>query len=450
MSVTAGVKLPTTTGLVLSLDFQSKKSFVDANATSLMSSASWVAGTTGSTTGYTANETVGTENARVNDTDPFGKTSVVWETRASSDSNADGGWNGDTYLTADKTKLHRFSVWVRRTSSTSSGNFYLGLYTNGTGNVLRLSDSASETNPYWDYRATSLLVQNQWYLVVGHLFPTGYVGTTRHPDSGYYTIASGPVKVSNNVGNIPDDAKFPTDATGVLQRCYHFYCTDNTTRLQFFDPRIDVCNGNQPTINELLTRSPNVWYDNTRYGNHCVWNAKPTVSSKFFTFNGTSHYGTITNNSTLDFSNEQSIVMWMYPTGTTGRRNPWNQAYGGYGTWTDETTSNYINHYFGDTGIDSSPYANLSSATVNRNQWYMITMARNASVARSYVNTTAGQAETAHAYGQLATTSANILIGNGYAGFFEGRIGAVYAYNRYLSQTDVIQLFESTRYRYGV
>ena len=93
--------------------------------------------------------------------------------------------------------------------------------------------------------------------------------------------------------------------------------------------------------------SGSVWYDMSGNGNNCNFNNTPTWnSSGYFTFNGTSNYGTITYNSTLNFSAGQTILMLMNHTNTSGRPNPWNQSYGGSGTWTHESGS-MINYYYG-------------------------------------------------------------------------------------------------------
>jgi hypothetical protein len=190
------------------------------------------------------------ENERVIGTDPFGNSAVVWETRANGSVDADGGWNHNGF-SVDNTKLYRMSVWVKRTSSSSAGTFYFG--TNGGGQcVLRLDGAyGEECNPYWDCRGTGALTQNVWYLVVGHVFPHTYPHSIQHPDTGLWVIGSGKVAGINgcNVGN---DMKFGPNTTSLNHRTYHYYSTDNTTRLQFFDPRVDLCDGSEPTIQNLL------------------------------------------------------------------------------------------------------------------------------------------------------------------------------------------------------
>ena len=198
---------------------------------------------------FYANEN-GNENERVNGINPWGASDVVWETRPSGNGNPDGGWNHDSF-SVDNTKLYRMSVWVKRTSASAGGTFYLG--TNGGGQcVLRLDGSyGEECNPYWDCRGTGNFTQNVWYLVVGHVFPYDYPHSVQHPDTGLWVIGSGKVAGINgcNVGN---DMKFGPNTTSLNHRTYLYYCGDDTTRLQFFDPRVDLCDGSEPSIDDLL------------------------------------------------------------------------------------------------------------------------------------------------------------------------------------------------------
>lgn len=190
------------------------------------------------------------------------------------------------------------------------------------------------------------------------------------------------------------------------------------------------------------------WFDLSGNGNTCSWNSTPTFNTTYFTFNGTSHYGTITNNSTLDFSAEQTLMIVMRHSYTSGRRNPWDQAYGGYGTWTHEQ-GNYINQYFGDAGANGNPYIGIGSASTSRNVWNFMCTTRNTSQHKWYLNNSLSST-TAHSYGTLATTSANIRIGLGYAGYWQGDMAMVLAYTRALSDEEVLQNFNVLRQRFGI
>ena len=216
----------------------------------LLTLSNWTVGT-GGVTGFAANGDAN-ESQRLYDTGPWGSSVLVWQSNPSGNGNADGGWEGSNF-NIDSTKLYRYSVWVRRTSSTSGGTFYFGLHSNGTGDVYSLSDGSSQTNPYFDYRGTGWFNQNQWFLVVGHVYPAGYSGTKAHPDSGFYNVSGG--KVAQNSGNIPFDCRWGTGATQAMNRTYHYYCGDNTTHLQFFSPRVELVDGNEPPINSLITQN---------------------------------------------------------------------------------------------------------------------------------------------------------------------------------------------------
>ncbi len=201
----------------------------------------------GSVGGFSKNGT-DTENWRIMGEDPWGKTTIVWEARPDDAGNASGGWN--YYLPIDNTKLYRFSVWVNRTVLGANGRFYFG--TTGYGavyGVTRLSDETIQTNPYF-YTSSSppsstQLPEGEWVLVVGHVFPHTHTENLNHPDSGRYTL-------SGRLGNIANDYKWLPGTTGSRHRTYLYYATDISARQQWVYPRVDVIDGTEPSINELL------------------------------------------------------------------------------------------------------------------------------------------------------------------------------------------------------
>jgi hypothetical protein len=93
-------------------------------------------------------------------------------------------------------------------------------------------------------------------LVVGHVFPHTYPTSTQHPDTGLWVIGSGKVGGINGC-NIGNDMKFGPNTTSLNHRTYHYYSADNTTRLQFFEPRVDLCDGSEPRITDLLNDTRN-------------------------------------------------------------------------------------------------------------------------------------------------------------------------------------------------
>lgn len=216
----------------------------------------WTTGP-GGVVGYNQNgRTV--ENQRVLANNPWNTSAVVWEARPLAETNDDGGWNTD-WFNIDNTKMYRFSVWVRRTSTTSGGTFYLGMYANGDGSR-RMDNGQVELNAYWECSNTGLLAQNQWYLWVGHVYPANTTYTGRNPNTGYYTTNGRVGDVGGcNIGS--GDLKWSQNSTQSLHRTYLYYCSDNTTRLQFYQPRVDMCDGTEPSIQQLLNNANNTAYN---------------------------------------------------------------------------------------------------------------------------------------------------------------------------------------------
>ena len=196
------------------------------------------------------------------------------------------------------------------------------------------------------------------------------------------------------------------------------------------------------------------WIDISGNANNCAFGATPTFTSastsSYFTFNGSTHYGTITNSASLQrFNQAQTVMIWMRHTFTSGRKNPWNQAYGGYGTWTHEQGSNFSG-YWGTSGADGGrTYASSSSGSTPTGVWNCVCSTRGATGYIWYINGVLSQFNTS-TYGFLPTTAANITIGNGYAGFWQGDMAVVLAYTRELTASEVVQNYNYYASRYSV
>ena len=198
------------------------------------------------------------------------------------------------------------------------------------------------------------------------------------------------------------------------------------------------------------------WYDMSGYDNDCNWNSAPTWTAPgYFAFNGSTHYGTVIMNSTLDCKTEQTVMMMLRRTVSTKRENPWNQAYGGYGTWTAEIADT-VNMYFGNAGASTTPYVNTVSSALTDNVWYFIASARGMDRDQkthrifSYVNATKYAQTIKDWGGPIATDSNNILIGNGYTSNFTGHIAMVLMYNRRLQPYEIAENFQAIRGRYSL
>jgi len=193
------------------------------------------------------------------------------------------------------------------------------------------------------------------------------------------------------------------------------------------------------------------WYDLSGNANNAALTGGVTYDSSdggSMVFDGTSGYGTVTNNSTLDFSSEQTILIVMKHTYTSGRKNPWDQAYGGYGTWTHENGVN-INYFYGTAGVNNSPYTNLTSATTPTGVWNFMCTDRSVTTVKWYINGSLTRYAN-NPYGVLPSTAANIRIGTGYAGYWVGNMAMVMAFNKALTDSEVSKIYDTFRSRFGL
>jgi len=164
-------------------------------------------------------------------------------------------------------------------------------------------------------------------------------------------------------------------------------------------------------------------------------------------FDGSTSVATVANRN-WNFDSEQTIMMAIQRSNNS-RRNPYNQAYGGGGTWTHET-NNTINYYFGTTGLNQSPFSNLTSGfTVVPDEWAIVATTRSLNTIRWYKNGNFTNSR-ANPYGALTTGTQDILIGDGYAGNYPGNIGFCFVWDRELSATEIKTYYDRTKLRFGL
>ena len=252
MPSSIGLKIPYE-GLVFAVDAADRKNCMLPFST-FLNMSNWTVGY-GSVGSYGQNGQT-SENQRLVGTDPWGKPAIVWQSNPEGNVNDDGGWNNGWY-SIDNTKLYRWSVWVKRISSSSAGTSYLGLYgSGGTWGVERLDGGGNEGNPYWECNGTSAYTQNKWYLLVGHCYPyttaNNSIPGNKHPDTGRYSVEAKGKDGDLNYCNIGGDVRWLSNSTVGLHRTYHYYCPDPSTHLQWYDPRFEICDGTEPSIQDLL------------------------------------------------------------------------------------------------------------------------------------------------------------------------------------------------------
>ena len=214
-------------------------------AQNLLDTSTWTVGS-GSVSGFSRNGQV-SENVREYGTDPFGNSSILWKGGNDAASNADGGWNS-SYHNIDHTETYRFVVWLKKTNSTD-GNSYFGCqqWQSSSDNnmydftILKLNGDI-RPNPY--FWAGELPQLNKWYMLVGYVHGSNYNSNLSY--GGIYDPTTG-----TKVVNIAD-YKFASTTAKLRHRSYLYYDTNTSDRQYFFDPRMEMVDGSEPPIADLL------------------------------------------------------------------------------------------------------------------------------------------------------------------------------------------------------
>jgi len=207
-------------------------------AQNLQPMTGWTIGT-GSTTGFNQNGDTA-ENHRIWGTGPYGQRVILWEARPDIDNDSDGGWNSE-FSTIEHTKRYRLAVWIKKSNS-ANGITYFG--TDGNGAHLNNLNGTSNTNPY--FWGGDLPELDKWYLLVGYVNGSDDISNTTNY-GGVYDGVTG-VKVA-----VCTDFRFNALTTNLRHRAYLFHDTNTSDRQQFYGPRVEEVNGNEPSIVELLS-----------------------------------------------------------------------------------------------------------------------------------------------------------------------------------------------------
>ena len=162
-----------------------------------------------------------------------------------------------------------------------------------------------------------------------------------------------------------------------------------------------------------------------------------TTVNGIFVFDSVDDYARVQNDSSLSgWGTAQTIAVWMYHTVTSNRRVIWNQAYGGFGTWTHESGGS-ISNYYGNAGGNSQPYVGQGSSTTPTSQWNLNITTRSTTTQKWYQNGVNTRTNT-NPYGTLASTTAAIDIGYGYTGnYWVGRMSRIMAWDAELTAAQV-------------
>lgn len=515
MSTLFGRKI-TTDSIVLNLDFSNRKCFVP----NLLNYSNWQVGsgvipTNLSLWGASSYSINGqnTENIRVIGSNPFQySNSVIWKASTIDPPliNVGGGLEGDGgfdtgYVQIDPNKMYRYSIWTKRDSMTpgptQSGQFYFGHRTYDSSynlqNVISkttnsLSFSASNTyfhvttntypSTYTDISSPYLGGLNVWTLVVAHVWPVGSThgvsntpGTninslpanSSHPDSGVWTIQNG--KIGNllyatSIDSGYNDWIWNATSSYTKHRAYHYYSGDITATQSFIYPRIDLIDGLEPSVTELLS-GPEPVRDMSSKMN-VIYPFSSTnfdINGKGIVFSGVESEiigGTISSTFSV-----YSMSIWFKPSAQITSTTP-GQTLVQFGSpaiaqpfaiFLGTATSAFTDEVITIWG--SGKFTAVVSPLVLQAAWQNLTIVWQGSSYNVYLNgvlqsTVAGG-------GGHATPNYNVdyvaIGGRKFASgsvpwgaFFQGTVGSVVVYERTLTPAEVSADFNSMRQKYGV
>lgn len=218
----------------------------------LVDPGSWVIGSTGSQGNYGSGSYFGDmgnggESAIVLDVAPDGQRRAIWQATSVDNlgtGDGDGGWESSGgSIPIDHTKPYVFTNWhkAKTVTGTNVGSTYLGCKPNSVADI---ATGAANGNPYFFSNGRGNFVAGRWYLHRGYVLPSSH-GTTQHNMSGIWDAVTGE-KIYSGV-----DFKWVSAQDVTYHRAFMYY-TDTGNVDQFWGPRIDLCDGNEPSLDQLL------------------------------------------------------------------------------------------------------------------------------------------------------------------------------------------------------
>ena len=179
-----------------------------------------------------------------------------------------------------------------------------------------------------------------------------------------------------------------------------------------------------------------------------------------FVFDGTNDYIVVPHSSSISASTTNSFTLstWFLSTvnGTSStleivnkRNNTAGPTYVSYGlSWRRVSTTDTV---FARVSFTDNSVLDLNSTALNQNVWYSATETFDGTNHKLYINGALNQSESIS--GKTILDDGFPLTINSYTGaseFLAGKTSIVLYYNRALSQQEILQNFNATRFRYGI
>ena len=417
-------------------------------------------------------------------TNPWGGVELGWRGKNHSTINnlnafnMNAGFSTTPYSVIDTTKKYRFSLWVNR-KVLGDGYVYFGPSIVSTPNIgfKEKSTGTVSTNPYFavDLATDAAYTgkQNTWVLVVGHVHPYGTAIGANDAASGYYTVSGGSTPYAT--GTLGVDHIFEGTSGELSMRVFLLASTILGTEVQFLRPRIDLVDGTEPSIEDLLNNTPNTVYDLSPTGSISSVLGKPQYSSVNggqLAFNGKSH--AIITSGTV-FSNVANIGNKTWEVWITPQASDVAMFCGAGGLPYFSTIGTNEVRWSQNTSPTTSPAQTLTRWIVPSSWGTFIGKPIHLVFVSTYNATANNTVYEIYANGTSVTTVTHpgneryseqtVNIGNrGGAGLaassyytyngidyeFNSSIAMVRVYDRALTKAEIQQNFNSTRNRFGV
>ena len=197
--------------------------------------------------------------------------------------------------------------------------------------------------------------------------------------------------------------------------------------------------------------SGNTWRDLSGNGNTGTLTGSPTyvsANSGSIAFNGSSQYGTVSNNITSG-TGDFAVSIWVYKTEISTNRYIWDFGSNG-GTLTSGTSQGPGFRYYNPTIGTGSPLY-TSGPTHNINTWYNIVISRISGTTYFYSN--GSLIVSAADSGNIGSWGPALTVGSYGGGGFnhQGNISNLLVYkNKGLTAAEVLQNYNALKSRYGL
>jgi len=282
---------------------------------------------------------------------------------------------------------------------------------------------------------------NQWYLAVGYVWPAGSGTGAAMPESGIYALDGTKIASSS-------DFVWQPTTTSSYHRSYLFYSTDITTNQQFYQPRINVIDGTEPTVTELRNNAGNTWYDLSGNGNNGILSGGVGYNGSnggTLTFDGVNDYVIAGNSGMIHRNSDFTYNIWAMHSLTPDQYSTYFEN----GSWTNSLLlrQQYNTIAVYSMGTLRGTYAFTPTVGV----WFNLSFVRNGNSILLYIN---------GVYSQSIAFSADIIPNTNYIYIgtsqhstpqtITGELSNAQIYNRALSSNEITQNFNALRGRYGL